>query len=129
MSSVVNPFTGRWIMEPKIQNVWGNQHATWFTFMGIGGALFINRMFLGIERGRFWGMTWADILSLDYQYPKTTLGDVNGDGMEDIIVYYLGPRGYSVDVILDGRVQVLAEGVSLGQPARVALIRFSIDPE
>jgi formate-dependent nitrite reductase membrane component NrfD len=64
VSSVVNPFTGRWIIEPKIQNVWGNQHATWFTFMGIGGALFINRMLLDIELGRIWGMTWADILSL-----------------------------------------------------------------
>jgi formate-dependent nitrite reductase membrane component NrfD len=64
VSSVVNPFTGRWVIEPKIQNVWGNQHATWFTFMGIGGALFINRMLLGIELGTFLGMTWADILSL-----------------------------------------------------------------
>ncbi len=64
MSSVVNPFTGRWIMEPKTQNVWGNQHATWFTFMGVGGGLFINRMVFGIEMGRFLGMTWADILSL-----------------------------------------------------------------
>ena len=64
MSSVINPFTGRWVIEPKIQNVWGNQHATWFTFMGIGGALFISRMLLGIELGRFWGMTWADMLSL-----------------------------------------------------------------
>jgi formate-dependent nitrite reductase membrane component NrfD len=64
VSSVINPFTGRWVMEPKIQNVWGNQHATWFTFMGIGGALFISRMLLGVELGRFWGMTWADILSL-----------------------------------------------------------------
>jgi polysulfide reductase chain C len=64
VSSVVNPFTERWIMEPKVQNVWGNQHATWFTFMGIGGALFINRMLLGVELGRFWNMTWADILSL-----------------------------------------------------------------
>lgn len=64
MSSVVNPFTGRWIMEPKTQNVWGNQHATWFTFMGIGGGLFINRMLLGVEMGRFLGVTWADILSL-----------------------------------------------------------------
>ena len=61
MSSVVNPFTGRWIMEPKTQNVWGNQHATWFTCMGIGGGLFINRMLLGVEMGRLWGMTWADI--------------------------------------------------------------------
>ena len=50
--SVRNPFTsGRWIMEPKTQNVWGNQHATWFTFMGIGGGLFINRMLLGEEMG------------------------------------------------------------------------------
>jgi formate-dependent nitrite reductase membrane component NrfD len=64
VSSVVNPFTGRWIIEPKVQNVWGNQHATWFTFMGIGGGLFIIRMLLGVELGRFWGMTWADILSL-----------------------------------------------------------------
>ena len=64
MSSVVNPFTGRWIMEPKTQNVWGNQHATWFTFMGVGGGLFINRMLFGVELGRFWGMSWADIISL-----------------------------------------------------------------
>ena len=64
MASVVNPFTGRWIMEPKTQNVWGNQHATWFTLMGIGGGLYINRLLFGIELGRIWGMTWADILSL-----------------------------------------------------------------
>jgi formate-dependent nitrite reductase membrane component NrfD len=64
VSSVVNPFTGRWIMEPKTQNVWGNQHATWFTLMGIGGGLYINRLLFGMELGRFWGMTWADILSL-----------------------------------------------------------------
>src|ERR671912_2382407 len=30
----------------------------------------------------------ASMLSLDYDSPKTTLGDVDGDGMEDIIVYY-----------------------------------------
>src|SRR6266542_7138855 len=30
----------------------------------------------------------AVMLSQDYSSPKTTLGDVNGDGMEDIIVYY-----------------------------------------
>jgi hypothetical protein len=58
----------------------------------------------------------AVILSLDYQYPKTTLGDVNGDGMEDIIVYYLGSLGYSVDVIVNGQVQVLAEGLDIGRP-------------
>src|SRR5574339_664742 len=32
----------------------------------------------------------AIMLSLDYQSPKTTLGDVNSDGVEDIIVFYVG---------------------------------------
>ena len=27
------------------------------------------------------------LLSQDYQYPKTTLGDVNGDNQEDIVVF------------------------------------------
>ncbi len=71
----------------------------------------------------------ADILSLDYQYPKTTLGDVNGDGMEDIIVFYLGPRGGAVDVLADGQVQLLTEGLRIGAPARVALIRFASGPQ
>src|SRR5438093_829799 len=30
----------------------------------------------------------AVLLNQVYQYPKTTLGDVNDDGIEDIIVYY-----------------------------------------
>lgn len=71
----------------------------------------------------------AAILSLDYQYPKTTLGDVDGNGMEDIIVYYLGPTGYSVDVISDGQRQTIAQGLSIGLPARVALIRFASGPQ
>lgn len=71
----------------------------------------------------------AVILSLDYQYPKTTLGDVNGDGVEDIIVYYLGSLGYAVDVIVNGQVQTLAQGMSIGHPARVALIRFASGPQ
>jgi hypothetical protein len=71
----------------------------------------------------------AAILSIDYQYPKTTLGDVDGNGMEDIIVYYLGPTGYSVDVITDGETQILAQGLSIGLPARVALIRFASGPQ
>src|SRR5215510_4580609 len=32
--------------------------------------------------------------SQNYQFPKTTLGDVNGDNREDIVVYYLGDLGY-----------------------------------
>ena len=69
------------------------------------------------------------LLSHDYQYPKTTLGDFNNDGMEDIIVYYLSDLGYAVDVISNGQIQTLAQSLSIGLPARVALIRFSSGPQ
>src|SRR5512133_2642025 len=49
----------------------------------------------------------AVLFSQDYGSPKTTLGDVNGDGMEDIIVYYVG-TGMSVDVISNGKLSTLA---------------------
>jgi hypothetical protein len=71
----------------------------------------------------------AVILSKDYQYPKTTLGDVNGDGMEDIVVFYLGDMGYSVDTIINGETSTLGESLNIGLPARVALIRFASGPE
>jgi len=68
------------------------------------------------------------LLSQEYQSPKTTLGDVNGDGMEDIIVYYLG-TGLSVDVITNGQTTTLATALDIGSPARVALIRFASGPQ
>jgi formate-dependent nitrite reductase membrane component NrfD len=65
MPAVANPFTaGRWIVEPKPQTVWGLSHASWFFAMGVGGALFINRLIFGIELGRFYGMIVADLLSM-----------------------------------------------------------------
>ncbi|HUE98467.1 MAG TPA: PQQ-binding-like beta-propeller repeat protein [Anaerolineales bacterium] len=70
----------------------------------------------------------AIMLSLDYQSPKTTLGDVNGDGMEDIIVFYVG-TGMSVDVIINGQAKTLATSLNIGFPARVALIRFASGPQ
>jgi WD40 repeat protein len=70
----------------------------------------------------------AILLSQEYQSPKTTLGDVNGDGMEDIIVYYLG-TGPSVDVITNGQTTTLATALDIGSPARVALIRFASGPQ
>src|SRR5215216_2235034 len=70
----------------------------------------------------------AAMLSLDYGSPKTTLGDVNGDGMEDIIVYYVG-TGMSVDVIENGQAKTLATALNIGFPARVALIRFASGPQ
>ncbi len=63
-----------------------------------------------------------------YTTPKTTLGDVNGDNVEDIIVYYVG-SGMSVDTIINGGQSTLATSLSIGSPARVILIRFSSGPE
>jgi formate-dependent nitrite reductase membrane component NrfD len=63
-SPAVNPFTGRWVMEPKVQNVWGIPHAIWFALMGIGGALFINLVVFDLELGRFFGMSVAKLVSL-----------------------------------------------------------------
>ncbi|HET7142454.1 MAG TPA: hypothetical protein VFI68_00420 [Anaerolineales bacterium] len=63
-----------------------------------------------------------------YALPKTTLGDVNGDNVEDIIVYHVG-TGMSVDTIINGQQARLAEALSIGSPARVILVRFSIGPE
>ena len=70
----------------------------------------------------------AVMLSEDYDSPKTTLGDVDGDGMEDIIVYYVG-TGMSVDVITNGQAKTLATSLNIGFPARVALIRFASGPQ
>ena len=65
MPAFANPFTaGRWVVEPKPQTVWGVSHASWFFAMGIGGALYINRLVFGIELGRVYGVIVADLLSM-----------------------------------------------------------------
>ncbi len=69
------------------------------------------------------------LLSLDYQYPKTTLGDVNGDNKEDIVVFYLGDSGYAVDAIINGETSTLAQSLNIGLPARVTVIRFASAPQ
>jgi hypothetical protein len=69
------------------------------------------------------------LLSQDYQNPKTTLGDVNGDNKEDIVVYYLGNQGYAVDVISNGKVSTLAQSLKIGLPARVIVVRFASGPQ
>ena len=70
----------------------------------------------------------AVMLNQEYQSPKTTLGDVDGDGTEDILVYYIG-TGMSVDVISNGKLTTLATALDMGMPARVALIRFASGPQ
>ncbi|MEW6406778.1 MAG: PQQ-binding-like beta-propeller repeat protein [Chloroflexota bacterium] len=61
---------------------------------------------------------------LPYSSPKTTLGDINGDGVEDIVIFYVG-TGMSVDVFSNGQVTALAQALDIGFPSRVAVIRFS----
>lgn len=63
-----------------------------------------------------------------YSNPKTTLGDVNGDGTQDILVYYVG-QGMSVDTIVNGKQTTIASALSIGFPSRVILVRFPSGPE
>ncbi len=59
---------------------------------------------------------------------KTTLGDVTGDNVEDVVVYYVG-TGMSVDVISKGKQQTIAQTLNIGSPARDAVIRFASGPQ
>ena len=63
------------------------------------------------------------ISDFTYDKPKTTLGDVNGDGVEDIVVYHSG-NFFSVDTIINGQQKTIASELPVFVPARVALIRF-----
>ena len=72
--------------------------------------------------------TGQPIFGFGYQSMKTTLGDVNGDNVEDIIVYYVG-TGMSVDVISKGQPKTIAQTLNIGFPARNAVIRFSSGPQ
>ena len=68
------------------------------------------------------------IFGFGYQSMKTTLGDVNGDNVEDIVAYYMG-QGAAVDVISKGQPKTIAQSLNIGQPARTAVIRFSSGPQ
>ena len=66
--------------------------------------------------------------NFDYSNPKTTLGDMNGDGVQDIIVYYVG-QGMSVDTIVNGKQTTIATSLAIGMPSRVILVNFPSGPE
>ena len=66
--------------------------------------------------------------SQGYSQVKTTLGDVNGDSVEDVVAFYTG-SGSSVDIINKGQVSTLAQSLAIGTPARVAVIRFTSGPQ
>ena len=58
-----NAFNQRLIIEPKRQTHWGWHHATWFTAMGIGGSLYLNRVLFGIDGWEWLGISVMEILS------------------------------------------------------------------
>ncbi|HAV77828.1 MAG TPA: hypothetical protein DCX53_10815 [Anaerolineae bacterium] len=72
--------------------------------------------------------TGEPIFGFGYQSMKTTLGDVNGDNVEDIVVFHID-AGASVDVISKGQRTKLATSLTIGFPSRVAVIRFSSGPQ
>jgi len=74
------------------------------------------------------------LINLNYDSFKitTTLGDLNGDGVEDILVYYAGTNvggETSVDAILKGQPTTIAGPLNTATPSRIALLRFPSAPE
>ena len=63
--------------------------------------------------------------SKGYSQVKTTLGDVSGDGVEDVVAFY----NSSVDIINKGQASTIAQSLSLSSPSRVAVIRFTSGPQ
>ncbi len=60
-----NPFMDRFALEVKTQRVWRVRHATWFTFMGVGGAIFLLARFLGLveDLGIVLGVPLVEVVS------------------------------------------------------------------
>jgi outer membrane protein assembly factor BamB len=68
----------------------------------------------------------GEMLSLNFNQPlATTLGDVTGDGVEDIVALSWGGASPQVAAISKGQVVYQAEIDQLGQPARAAVIAFA----
>src|SRR5512139_1328098 len=70
----------------------------------------------------------AVLWTMPFSSPKTTLADVDGDGVEDVLVYYVG-QGMAVDTISKGNQKTIATLLDIGFPSRVALVRFASGPE
>jgi len=59
-----NIVTGHSELGATPQDLWGINHATWFLCMGLGSALFLNRLLFGIDVEQVLGLPLADVLGL-----------------------------------------------------------------
>ncbi|MBI4483894.1 MAG: polysulfide reductase NrfD [Acidobacteria bacterium] len=59
-----SPLTFSFRLEPKPQTFWHVPHAVWFFAMGLGSALYLNRLLFGIELGQVLGLSLAHVLGL-----------------------------------------------------------------
>jgi hypothetical protein len=60
--------------------------------------------------------------SFDMGFGKSTMGDVNGDGVEDVVLFQ--PFTPMVQVVSKGQAVTLLDTISIGSPSRVAIIKF-----
>jgi len=58
----------------------------------------------------------------DIGFGKSTMGDVNGDGVEDVVLFSVFPP--MVQMINKGEAIELVETINIGSPSRVAIIKF-----
>ncbi len=60
--------------------------------------------------------------SYDIGFGKSTMGDVNGDGVEDVVLFQ--PFTPMVQLVSKGQASTLLDTISIGSPSRVAVIKF-----
>lgn len=67
----------------------------------------------------------SPLFGRDFRSPlATTLGDVNGDGAEDVVVFARLESSPAVTVIANGETLWTAQVADVSQPARAAVVRF-----
>lgn len=62
------------------------------------------------------------IANFDIGFGKSTMGDVNGDGVEDIVLFQPFPP--MVQLVNKGQAATFVDTLSIGSPSRVAIIKF-----
>jgi len=67
------------------------------------------------------------IASFSLGFSKSTMGDVNGDGVEDVVLFQ--PFTPMVQLVNKGEATILLDTLNIGSPARVAVMKFDSGTE